>query len=77
MSLSVEQLLAEARQLSPDQRAELLDRLGETVHGEASPEVAAEWNKVALDRLAAIERGQSTLRPGEEVMARMRQIVGR
>ena len=60
-----------------DLRAELLDRLGGAMHGDASPEVAAEWNQLALDRLAAVESGRSQLRPGEEVMARMRQLIGR
>ena len=50
---------------------------GGALHGDASPEVAAEWNQLALDRLAAVESGRSQLRPGEEVLARMRQLIGR
>lgn len=75
--MTVDQIVAEARQLPQDLRAELLDRLGSSMHGEASPEIAAEWNQLALDRLAAVESGHSQLRPGEEVMARMRQLIGR
>ena len=77
MSMTVDQIVSEARQLPQDLRAELLDRLGGAMHGDASPEVAAEWNQLALDRLAAVESGRSQLRPGEEVMARMRQLIGR
>lgn len=77
MSMTVEQLLSEARQLPRDLRAELLDRLGEAMHGEVSREVSEEWNRVALDRLAAVEDGRSQTRPGEEVMAQMRQRIGR
>jgi len=77
MSMTVDQLVSEARLLPQDLRAELLDRLGLAMHGEASQEVADEWNQVALSRLAAVESGQSQLRPGEEVMARMRQLIGR
>lgn len=77
MSMTVDQIVSEARQLPQDLRAELLDRLGGAMHGEASPEVTAEWNQLALQRLAAVESGRSPLRPGEEVMARMRQIIGR
>ncbi|MFA6286603.1 MAG: addiction module protein [Opitutaceae bacterium] len=77
MSTTVDQLVAEARLLSPDERAELLDRLGSVMHGDVSSEVSAEWNQLALDRLASVESGRSQLRPGEEVMARMRQLIGR
>ena len=77
MSMTVDQLVSEARQLPLDLRAELLDRLGESMHGEAPPEVAAEWNRVALDRLAAVDSGRSQTHPGEEVLARMRQRIGR
>ena len=75
--MTVDQIVAEARQLPQDMRAELLDRLGEALHGDTSPEVAAAWNRLALDRLAAVESGRSQLRPGPEVMARMRQLIGR
>lgn len=77
MSMTVDQIVAEARQLPHDLRAELLDRLGGAMHGEDSPEVAVEWNQLALQRLAAVERGRSQLRPGDEVMARLRQLIGR
>ncbi len=77
MSMTVDQIVAEARLLPQDLRSELLDRLGGAMHGDDSPEVAAEWNQLALDRMAAVESGRSQLRPGEEVMARMRQLIGR
>jgi len=77
MSMTVEQIILEARQLPQDQRAELLDRLGDAMHGDDAPEVAAEWNQLALHRLAEVESGRSQLRPGEEVMARMRKLIGR
>lgn len=77
MSMTVDQILSEARQLPQDLRAELLDRLGGAMHGDEAPEVASEWNQLALRRLAEVESGHSKLRPGEEVMARMRQFIGR
>ena len=77
MSMTVDQLVSEARLLPQDLRAELLDRLGLAMHGEASSEVTDSWNQLALHRLAAVDSGQSQLRPGEEVMARMRQRIGR
>ena len=77
MSMTVDQLVSEARQLPLDLRAELLDRLGAAMHGEASREIAEEWNRVALDRLAAVDEGRSPTHPGEEALARMRQRIGR
>lgn len=77
MSMTVDQLVAEARRLPRDLRAELLDRLGLEMHGEASPEVEAEWNRVALERLSAVESGRSQAHPGKEVMERMRRLIGR
>ena len=44
MSMTVDQIVSEARQLPQDLRAELLDRLGGAMHGDASSEVVAEWN---------------------------------
>lgn len=75
--MTVDQIVSEARQLPLDLRAELLDRLGEAMHGEAPREVAEEWNRVALARLAAVDEGRSQAHAGEEVMARMRQRIGR
>ncbi|HEY1108568.1 MAG TPA: addiction module protein [Opitutaceae bacterium] len=77
MSMTVDQLVSEARHLSPELRAELLDRLHLELHGDASPDVAAEWNRVALERLADVESGRSKTHSGEEVMTRMRRLVGR
>lgn len=77
MSMTVDQLVSEARQLPLDLRAELLDRLGEAMHGESPREVADEWNRLALERWESVKSGRTQLRPGEEVMARMRQLIGR
>ena len=70
MSMTVDQLVSEARQLP-------LDRLGEAMHGESPREVADEWNRLALERWESVKSGRTQLRPGEEVMARMRQLIGR
>ncbi len=77
MSVTVDQLVSEARQLPLDLRAELLDRLGEAMHGEAPREVAEAWNRVALDRLTAVDEGRSRTHPGEDALARMHQRIGR
>jgi hypothetical protein len=77
MSMTVDQLVSEARLLPQDLRAELLERLGSAMHDEATPEVSEAWNQTALQRLASVERGQSQLRPGGEVLAQMRQRISR
>ena len=50
MSMTVDQLVSEARQLPQDLRAELLNRLGGAMHDDASPEISSEWAKIR-DRL--------------------------
>ncbi len=77
MSMTVDQLVSAARQLTVEQRSELLDRLGEVMHGEVPPEVADEWNRLASERLAAVEEGRAQIYSGDEVLARMRQRIGR
>jgi len=75
--MTIDQLVSEARRLPRELRAELLDRLSSEMHGEAAAEVEAEWNRVALDRLAAVESGRAQAQPGEEVMARLRRHFDR
>jgi transcriptional regulator with XRE-family HTH domain len=76
MSMTVDQILAEARQLSRASVAELLDRIGVEFHGGIDPTVEHEWIAVAQSRLAETEQGIAKAIPGDEVMARMRKLVG-
>jgi len=77
MSMTVEQIVAEARLLPRDLVAELFDRLGLELHGGIDPSVEAAWAEVALRRLEEIDSGKAKPIPGEEVMARMRKLIGR
>lgn len=75
--MTVEQIVAEARQLPRDLVAELFDRIGLELHGGIDPSVEAAWGQEALRRLAEIDSGQVQSIPGDEVMARMRKLIGR
>ncbi|EIP97725.1 Putative addiction module component [Opitutaceae bacterium TAV1] len=77
MSMTVEQIVAEARQMPRQSVAELFDRIGLALHGDIDPGVEAAWNEEALRRLDEIESGKARAIPGEEVMARMRELIGR
>lgn len=77
MSMTVEQIVAEARQLPRDLVAELFDRIGLELHGGIDPSVEAAWGQEAQRRLAEIDSGKVQAIPGEEVMARMRKLIGR
>ena len=77
MSMSVDQIVAEARQLPPEMVAELFDRIGLELHGGLDPKVEEAWAAEALRRLKEIDSGVSKPIPGDEVMARARAIIGR
>jgi putative addiction module component (TIGR02574 family) len=57
----------------PDQaRAELADRLLESLDEADSSDVDDLWAREAEDRIAAFERGELVAIPGEEVFASLR-----
>jgi putative addiction module component (TIGR02574 family) len=75
MPMTLDQVIAEARQWPPEQVAELVDRL--TLELPSSPEIEAAWKAEARRRIAEIESGQVPRVPSETVSAHIRQIVGR
>jgi putative addiction module component (TIGR02574 family) len=73
--MTVQQIVAEARQLSRGELADLVDALlGETA--ESDPAVDEAWKVEVRRRVAEIETGQVESIPGEQVMAEVRKIVG-
>ena len=77
MSLTLDQIVEEARQLPREQTAELIDRLlAETVD---KPDVDIEnaWKVETRRRIAEIESGAEPGIPGEQAMAELRRVVGR
>ncbi len=75
MSMTLEQIVEEARRLPPEQVMELVDRLNDELLPES--EIDAAWKKEARRRIAEIESGAVEGIPGEEVSERIRRIVGR
>lgn len=70
MSLTYDQVAAEAMQLSAKERADLADKLWASVD---TPEaVAAAWDAEIARRIAQIDSGEVETIPFEEVMAELR-----
>ena len=70
MSLTYDQIAAEAMQLSAEERADLADKLWMSVD---TPEaVAAAWDAEIERRIAQIDSGEVETIPFEEVMAELR-----
>ncbi len=75
MALTVEQIIAETRRWPAEQVNELVDRLTAEANG-TDPEVEVAWGREIRRRVAEIESGLVQGIPGEEVLARVRRIVG-
>lgn len=77
MAITVDQIIEEARGLPREQIAELVDRLTLSLHEPLEPGVEEAWKNETRRRVAEIEKGEVQGIPGDEVSARIRQIVGR
>ncbi len=77
MPMSVEEIVREVRQLPREQAAELFDRLLVETVATPDPMVDAAWKQEIHRRIAEIESGRETGVDGDEVMAELREIVGR
>ncbi len=76
MSMTVDQIVAEARQLPREKKTELFDLLLVESFAQPDSEIDAAWRIETRRRIAEIESGQVQGIPGEQVMAELRQIVG-
>lgn len=76
MSMTLEQIVSESRQLPREQLVELVDRLTIELHEEPDPANDAAWAEEVRHRLDEIRSGKVQPIPGEEVMARARKLVG-
>ena len=70
MSITVEELEAEALTLSNSQRARLVEKLIASLDSE--PEIENAWAEEVERRHAEIESGALSLLPGAEALARLR-----
>ena len=75
MTQAVAHILEEAEQLSAAERAELADRIVESLAHGIPPDIAAAQITEVRRRIAQVESGEVAIIPGDEAMARVRQIV--
>ena len=75
MTQAVAELLEEAEQLSTQERAELADRLVESLARAIPPDIAEAQTAEVRRRIAQVESGEVTLVPGEEALAQVRRIL--
>jgi hypothetical protein len=77
MPLTADQIVRETNQWPVDLVADLVDRITLAKHGGLTKEREAAWADTAARRMGDIDSGKETLIPGQEVSARIRNIVGR
>ncbi|MEZ5843343.1 MAG: addiction module protein [Hyphomicrobiaceae bacterium] len=71
MSQHVKDLTEAARQLTREERLELVESILATLGG-SDPEIERAWAKVANDRYEAYLRGETTARDAKDVLAEIR-----
>lgn len=76
MSLTLDQIVEETRQLPPDVVGELVDRILVARHGGMEPVVESAWKTEIRRRVAEIQEGKVEGIPVEESLARTRKIAG-
>lgn len=77
MPMTIDQIIEEARRLSREQVADLVDRLTLELHQTIDPSVEDAWKQETRRRLKEIESGGVQGVPGDEASGRIRNIVGR
>ena len=75
MSSLLAELSERARQLAPQERAQLAEELLESLQEWASPEVEAAWDTEILKRIGEYERGEAALLPAADVFAEARRLT--
>jgi len=72
-----EEIFLEAMSLPPDARAELTERLVESLAQDISPEITSAQLAEVRRRIAQVESGEVELIPGDETLARVRNSLAR
>jgi len=70
---AAQKILASALALPEDERATLVDALEDSLSRKAA--LGPGWTDEIARRIARVERGESRLVPGDEVMARVRKSL--
>lgn len=76
MSMTLQQIVSEARQLPREQLSELFDLLLAESFAQPDAEIDAAWRTETGRRVADIHAGRVRGVPGEQVMAELRKTVG-
>lgn len=76
MARTLDEIMAEAAQLSEAERAELALSLIESLDGPTDSDVDEAWLAEAERRLAEYKRGDVKAIPGDEVFERLRRRLG-
>ena len=71
----VAELSGRARQLAPQERAQLAQGLLESLQEWSSQEVTAAWETEILRRIGEYERGEAVLSPAADVFAETRGLT--
>jgi putative addiction module component (TIGR02574 family) len=72
---SSEGILRDAMALPPDARAELTERLVEGLTQDVSPNITSAQLAEVRRRIAQVESGEVELIPGDEALARVRNLL--
>ena len=75
MTQTVAQILEEAGRLSALERAELADRLVESLAHDVPPDIAQSQITEVRRRIAQVESGEVGLIPGELALEQVRRII--
>jgi putative addiction module component (TIGR02574 family) len=77
MPLTLDQLAEEAMQLPPASRALLAERMVESLDAGDRDEIQRAWTTEAVRRRDEVRSGRVQSIPGEQVVAEVRNAVGR
>lgn len=76
MPLTIDQITTEAMQLSVSSRAELAEKLVESLDFPADGELQRAWAAEAIQRRDEVRSGRVQTIPGEQVLAEVRAMLG-
>lgn len=75
VSISLAEIEQQARKLSAEDRARLVEAMLQSLQDSPASEIEAAWQQEIRDRVAAYDRGESRTYPAEDVFAEARHIV--
>ncbi len=76
MSLTIDQLTTEAMHLPVSSRAELAERLVESLDFSEEDEIQQAWAAEAIRRRDEVRSGEVKTIPGDVVLAEIREMLG-